>query len=370
MNSKLVSIILPVHNGERYLEDAIKSVLSQTYTNLELIIVDDKSTDYSLNIAKKYQHIDKRVKVIINEENIKLPKSLNRGFEVAQGDYLTWTSDDNVYYQEALEEMVRSLEDNKEYDFVYADMKRIDSVGSCLGYSKSEVKHLFLYNCIGACFLYRRKCQDTIGTYDSNLFLVEDYDYWIRISQQYQILYLPKVLYSYRFHGNSLTMSKMQMVGMQLLKLKLKYFDYLYNNLQEDDKENFIFELLIYDIKCLDDRLDIADIVFKVKNIIPRERLNASSSIYLYGAGNIGQQAIACFADCNIIGFIDGSLQKVGKYIEGYEIISLEEIREKNIPVIITTDVRTSYNIVKKLKEFGIEKYDIFYRFLQKEGIE
>lgn len=364
MNLKLVSIILPVHNGARYLEDAIKSVLSQTYTNLELIIVDDKSTDNSLNIAKKYQLIDKRVKIIINEENIKLPKSLNRGFEVAQGDFLTWTSDDNVYYQDAIEEMVHSLEDNKEYDFVYADMKKIDSVGSCLGYSKSEAKHMFLYNCIGACFLYRKKCKDTVGVYDSNLFLVEDYDYWIRIAQQYQILHLSKVLYSYRFHENSLTMSKMQMVGMQLLKLKLKYFDYLYHNLQEDDKENFIFELLIYDINCLDDKSDITDIVIKVKHIIPPQRVNTCSSLYLYGAGSIGQQAIEYFSECNIRAFIDGSSQKVGKYIGGCKIISLEEIREKDVPIIITTDVRTSYNIVKKLQEFGIEKYDIFYRYL------
>ena len=101
MNSKLVSIVLPVYNGERYLEDAIESVLGQTYTNLELIIVDDKSTDDSLNIANKYRILDKRVRIIANEENIKLPKSLNKGFEVAQGDYLTWTSDDNIYYQEA-----------------------------------------------------------------------------------------------------------------------------------------------------------------------------------------------------------------------------------------------------------------------------
>ena len=255
-----------------------------------------------------------------------------------------------------------------EYDFVYADMEKVDSCGLCIGYFKSEAKHLFLYNCIGACFLYRRKCTDTIGTYDSNLFLVEDYDYWIRIAQKYKILHLSEVLYSYRFHENSLTMSKMHMAGMQLLKLKLKYFDFLYNHLQEDDKENFIFELLVYDINCLDDRLDIADMVFKIKRLIPQQNLNDYSSVYLYGAGSIGQHAIAYFLDCNITAFIDGNLQKVGKYIGRYKILSLEEIREKEIPVIITTDVRTSYNIVKKLKEFGIENYDIFYRFLKKEA--
>lgn len=369
MDSKLVSVVLPVHNGEKFLASSIESVLKQTHKNFELIIVDDNSDDNSLSIAKGYQLLDKRIKILSNKENLKLPKSLNRGFEEANGEYLTWTSDDNIYYNDAIEKMVRSLENNKEFDFVYTDMEKIDSVGECIGYTKSEVKDMYLYNCIGACFLYRKKCKEEIGMYDTDSFLVEDYDYWIRLSQNFKILHLPLVLYKYRFHEDSLTMSKMRMVGLQLLKIKLKYFDYLYGNLRENERENFIFELLIYDINCLDNYLDIREIVSNVKKIIPQHKLEENGYIYLYGAGNIGQQAMTYFHNMKILSFIDGNEDKVGKKIGEYEIISLEKIKEKDIPIIITTDVRTSYNIIKKLKKFEIKKYDIFYRFLEKEGV-
>lgn len=87
--SKLVSVILPVYNGEKYLEQSIRSVLDQTYENLELIIVDDASTDNSLYIAQNLAREDSRIRIITNSENLKLPKSLNKGFEDANGEYYT-----------------------------------------------------------------------------------------------------------------------------------------------------------------------------------------------------------------------------------------------------------------------------------------
>lgn len=97
-----VSIILPVYNGERYLEQSIRSVLNQTYTDLELVIVNDCSTDYTETIIMKFVNEDKRVKYIRNDENMKLPGSLNVGFSHATGEYYTWTSDDNMYQEQAV----------------------------------------------------------------------------------------------------------------------------------------------------------------------------------------------------------------------------------------------------------------------------
>ena len=104
-----VSIVLPCYNGEKYLRESINSIIKQTYQDWELIIVDDCSVDRSLEIAYEYMKNDSRIKVIHNESNCKLPCSLNIGFANATGELLSWTSDDNIYYPEALEIMVDAL---------------------------------------------------------------------------------------------------------------------------------------------------------------------------------------------------------------------------------------------------------------------
>ena len=118
-NESMISIVLPVYNGERYLKKSIESCLNQSYRNWELLIIDDGSTDRSAEIAKEYVQIDSRVHYYRNEHNLKLPKTLNRGFSLASGAYLTWTSDDNYYYENAFEKMVQALEKEKS-DFVFA----------------------------------------------------------------------------------------------------------------------------------------------------------------------------------------------------------------------------------------------------------
>ncbi|MFT5212615.1 MAG: glycosyltransferase involved in cell wall biosynthesis, partial [Patiriisocius sp.] len=97
MSNPFVSIILPVYNGEKYLSKSIESCLNQTYRNIELIIVNDCSTDKTLEIVDGYLKLDSRIKVLTNSANKRLPASLNIGHLQAQGDYITWTSDDNLY---------------------------------------------------------------------------------------------------------------------------------------------------------------------------------------------------------------------------------------------------------------------------------
>ena len=93
--SDLISIVLPVYNGAKFLCESIDSVINQTYKNWELLILDDCSTDETAKIAQKYVEQDSRIRYYLNEKNLRLPRNLNKGFSLAKGDYLTWTSDDN-----------------------------------------------------------------------------------------------------------------------------------------------------------------------------------------------------------------------------------------------------------------------------------
>ena len=109
----LVSVILPVYNGADILAESIESVLAQTYTNFEFIIINDGSKDNSLEIARSYEAKDKRIRVL-TQENKKIPRTLSRGFRESKGEFLTWTSADNVMDKDFLEKMVGDLKSTPE----------------------------------------------------------------------------------------------------------------------------------------------------------------------------------------------------------------------------------------------------------------
>ena len=132
METNKISVILPVYNGEKYVGNAIESVLNQSYKNIELVIVNDCSTDNTLQIVENYAKNDARVKVYSNETNQKLPKTLNNGFDKASGEYLTWTSDDNTYHLDALKKMADVLDNNSDIDLVYADFTICDMEGNVI----------------------------------------------------------------------------------------------------------------------------------------------------------------------------------------------------------------------------------------------
>lgn len=207
MSTDLISIVLPIYNGEKYMRESIDSIIMQSYQNWELIIVNDCSTDNTAEIANEYVKKDKRIKYYKNEKNMRLPKTLNKGFSLSKGDYLTWTSDDNLFKQGAFEKMIDALKrDNA--DFVYASYETIDENGNYLDYvqtNKMGKYEIIGHNVVGACFMYTRKVYDIIGDYEDKFLLVEDYDYWLRVFSKFNVTYIKEILYSYRFHDGALT---------------------------------------------------------------------------------------------------------------------------------------------------------------------
>jgi glycosyltransferase involved in cell wall biosynthesis len=207
----LISIVLPTYNGSRYLREAVDSCLAQTYQNWELILVDDCSTDATPQIIAEYASRDRRIRSIRHVVNKKLPEALNTGHAAARGEYLTWTSDDNRFLPNALEEMTCFLQAHPEIALVYADSRIIDETGTFVEiYPARPASSLAYLNAVGPCFLYRKRVYEIVGRYDAELYLAEDYDYWLRVYREFEIAPITQVLYEYRRHSHSLTSTALE----------------------------------------------------------------------------------------------------------------------------------------------------------------
>lgn len=226
--SPLVSIVLPTYKRAHVLPLAIRSILAQTCRNWELIVVNDNSPDDTEAIVKSFD--DPRIRYFRNDPNLKLPRTLNRGFSLAAGSYLTWTSDDNMLAPEAIARMVDVLESGTA-DFVFADYYEFaDTDADGAPHDLRHVRQpdqpdLARGNAIGACFLYTRAVYEQIGEYDCDLFLNEDYDYWMRIARRFRMKHIAEPLYYFRRDEDSLYCSRFSEVraGSLLVRYKNRY---------------------------------------------------------------------------------------------------------------------------------------------------
>ncbi len=231
-DSPLVSIVLPTHKRAALLPGAIRSVLAQTYTNWELIVVDDNSPDDTPAVVATFT--DPRIRYVRNDPNLKLPRALNRGFALARGEFLTWTSDDNFFGDRAIEKMVERLQ-RGDGDLVYADywlFSEEDAQGRPLDPQHDRLSptvQLAKGNHIGACFLYTRQVYEAVGDYDPELFLVEDYDYFIRVARQFRLVHIAEPLYYFRRDDATLYLSRFAEVKASDLLVRYK------NSLLDED---------------------------------------------------------------------------------------------------------------------------------------
>lgn len=225
--SPKVSIILPVYNGSQFLAESIESCIKQTYTNWELIIVNDCSTDNSLQIAEEYAGEDNRIRVVNNQINKKLPASLNEGFKFATGKYYTWTSHDNRFHVDFLKVYVEYLESHPDTGFLTGTYQMMDEAGKLLDIVSlpDPQKYMPLFNPVAYAFMYRADVAQKVGKYDESLFLVEDYEYWVRLWLHTKVERVEECLYYTRVHGGTLTALRKKEIAQKLLEMRLMYFD-------------------------------------------------------------------------------------------------------------------------------------------------
>lgn len=219
-----VSVVLPVYNQAHLLQEAISSVLGQTYKEFELIIVDDGSTDEIERILGEFAR-HPNIRILRHPRNLGLPEALNSGFRYARGEFLTWTSADNLMMPAQLERLVAFLRAHLDVAMVYSDYRAIDDLGRPLRAPSfrphnrrtpdspeirlprsTEQLNVVKDNFIGPSFLYRAWVGVVLGPYDADLQGAEDYDYWMRLNSHFKIAHLgtDELLYQYRVHDNTL----------------------------------------------------------------------------------------------------------------------------------------------------------------------
>jgi glycosyltransferase involved in cell wall biosynthesis len=209
-SSPLVTILMPVCDGERFLQEAIDSILVQTFTGFEFLILDDASADSSRSIVLGYD--DPRIRLLTNDRNLGVTRTLNRGIQQARGRYMARMDADDVSMPERLERQVAHLDANPNCAVVttFARIIDTDSVPQgeiCLDLSPVELdRQLQLQNrLIHGAVMMRADVVRRLGAYDEAMKRSQDYDLWLRISDEHAIHTLPEFLYSWRQHGQGIS---------------------------------------------------------------------------------------------------------------------------------------------------------------------
>lgn len=223
----IVSVIMSVRNGERYLSEALNSILKQTYKDFEFIIVDDASIDSTPLLLKNIT--DKRVRIFTNKIKKGLTKSLNIALRVSYGEYIARMDHDDIARKDRLERQINFLNKHKEVGVVGSWVKLIDSDGRAKGLLKFPtkntviIKKIFLYNPIRhSTVLFRRNLIKKYGVYDRNLDGAEDYDLWLRLAKHTKLANIGLPLLSYRIHQDRVSEKEEKKVLRSALKARIK----------------------------------------------------------------------------------------------------------------------------------------------------
>jgi len=218
----LVSIVIPVFNAEKYLEECLNSALEQTYKQIEIIVVNDGSTDNSLKVMKAFSD---KIK-IISKSNGGTASALNIGIKAMKGEWFKWLSADDSLYPSAIDELILEIHklENKKKNILYSNYDIINSEGKKIKqFIEPNYNQLnsFDFNVIllehyignGTTSLIHKSALDEYGVFDETIGFAEDYELWLRFCLIYncRLHLVPKILARYRVHDTQLSEKKMNL---------------------------------------------------------------------------------------------------------------------------------------------------------------
>jgi glycosyltransferase involved in cell wall biosynthesis len=235
-----VSYFVPCYNYGRYVSQAVDSLLSQSFEDLEVIVVDDLSTDESREVLEHYRP-DPRVRLIYHKVNAGHISTYNEAIRLARGQYIGLLSaDDYLYDPDAIRRQVELFRSNPDIGLVYSGYMMVDATGEELWYHRpwcgdyvreglDEFSNLIFQDYIHSVNLASRAALDAVGLYEPTLPECADWDLWLRISTRFAIGYVDAPLYAYRRHGinMSTTLSTRRHVTDERLRVVTRAFDAL-----------------------------------------------------------------------------------------------------------------------------------------------
>lgn len=376
MFNELLSVIVAIYNAQEYLDSCIKSIINQSYKNIEIILVDDGSEDQSLGICEKYARCDKRVKVI-HQDNRGQMYANYAGIRIAQGKYVTFVDADD-YIDEWLYEKEMQYVMSCNVDMLCAGYIR-EAQGESLRVENSFKPGFYdeqsINEIIAPDMMFHRKTKrhgidaskcTKIFTKDILLPILEDEDFQITIGEDiavvYQYIMKCKSLFLAEIYGYHYVERK----GSITTNVKWGDFEKLFilkNHLMKTLGARFRCQIDFYVYSLLGERINkIYDI-----NIIayepPVELLISKSKVVLYGAGNVGVGYYKYLMHKSIVEIVAWADTKVRQYLE-YKIIAPEEILGLKYDTILIaiTDEKIAENIMENLVSIGIDRDKIIWR--------
>lgn len=299
----LVSVCVACYNHQNYVADFLESLLDQTYSNIEVIIADDCSTDNSVSIIKSYlPKLEKKftnVSFKANKTNLGITKNSNNLMRAATGKYYKSMASDDVFYPEAIEKMVEFMEEHEECGLLLAnvlfvgDSYKYKSNGGVIGkgYKKSIKDKLesekLCYNLLDKNFIHapgvmiRKSVIEKYGCYDESM-IVEDYEYWLRLSRKVKFGYIDEPLVYYRRGESSISnvstkngKKKMDSMIASAIQVKSKYI-YM---LKPEKRQNFYSRILNSKIRdCIS--MNYIDLAIKVYNTAKKKGIPIDYSLW------------------------------------------------------------------------------------------
>ena len=216
-----VSIITPSFNQAAYLEATIRSVLDQTYPEIEYFIIDGGSSDGSLEVIKTYQD---QLAGWVSEPDKGQTDAINKGFAMATGDIIAWINSDDTYLPHAVAQACAFLQENPGVGLVYGDANYIDQHGEVIGRFPAAQTSLpllrrgYVHIPQQAAF-FRKKHWDQVGPLDPDFFFAMDYDLWVRLAGITSICYVPETWANFRLHQDAKTISADDRCWPEMLKV-------------------------------------------------------------------------------------------------------------------------------------------------------
>jgi len=234
MNKKFprISIITPSFNQGEFIGETLRSVVNQNYPDLELIVMDGGSTDQTVSVLKQFadQNASNTSLRFIwkSEHDGGQAAAINKGLKIATGDILAYLNSDDTYEHQTLKFIGQYFQNHPKVQFVYGHGKLIDQKGKFIGmYNDFQVNFTVLH---GSCPIsqptafWTRKVLDKIGFFDASFNYTMDYEYWVRVSKKFRMIYLPEVLASTRIHPAAKTSSQTQKLYRDAIRVQKKYY--------------------------------------------------------------------------------------------------------------------------------------------------